>query len=161
MKCEKCGKEATFHYQSNINGEKTEYNLCSDCARAEGFGETIERAFAPSFGGFFGRPGLLESFFGGENPFGFGFGRALAAPTLALPWIEVSVGDRQPSTKSEEGEGNNTCGCGRCNIPEDAGEEIRAKRELVALKQQLQSAVAAEDFEKAIELRDQIKKLEG
>ncbi|MDR0951694.1 MAG: UvrB/UvrC motif-containing protein [Oscillospiraceae bacterium] len=152
MKCEKCGKEATFHYQSNINGEVTEYNLCNDCARAEGFGETIDRAFMPSFGGFFGRPSLLESFFG-ESPFSLGFGRALAAPTLALPWINVSVGDRQPSTKSEE--------AARNNIPEDAGEEIRAKRELVSLRQQLQSAVADENYERAIELRDQIKKLAG
>jgi protein arginine kinase activator len=34
MKCQNCGKEeATVKYYENINGEKREYMLCSDCAR--------------------------------------------------------------------------------------------------------------------------------
>ena len=46
------------------------------------------------------------------------------------------------------------------NIPDDAGATFKAKRELVQLKQELQNAVKAEDYEKAIELRDKIRSME-
>jgi hypothetical protein len=46
-------------------------------------------------------------------------------------------------------------------IPGDAGEEIRSKRELSALKYRLESAVKAEDFESAAALRDRIREKEG
>ena len=43
MKCEKCKeKEATFYYSCSINGRTTEKHLCADCAREEGFGETLD-----------------------------------------------------------------------------------------------------------------------
>lgn len=45
-------------------------------------------------------------------------------------------------------------------IPTDAGEEFRAKRELVSLKSQLKKAVDEENYERAIELRDQIRSRE-
>ena len=46
-------------------------------------------------------------------------------------------------------------------IPEDMGENIRLEREKAALKAQLSDAVKAEDYEKAIELRDSLRKLEN
>ena len=43
MKCEKCGKnEATFHYQSIINGDREEYHLCEDCVKEEGFTDMMD-----------------------------------------------------------------------------------------------------------------------
>ena len=34
MLCDKCGKrEATVHMMQNINGQVSEINLCSECAR--------------------------------------------------------------------------------------------------------------------------------
>ena len=36
MKCEKCGKEATYHYRANVNGEVSEMHLCADCAGEQG-----------------------------------------------------------------------------------------------------------------------------
>ena len=46
------------------------------------------------------------------------------------------------------------------NIPDDAGEEIRARREREALKAQLHDAVQAEDYEKAIILRDKLREMD-
>ena len=153
MKCEKCNeKEATFYYSSNINGEKTERHLCADCAREEGFGSVMDRPMA-GFGGMF--DSLFEDFFAPRRSLLSAFDM-LDRPmrrmmTAALPQIHIVVGQpeaAQPVSETEQ------------KIPEDAGEEVKARREIDALKHQLQEAVAAENFEKAIELRDQLKALE-
>ena len=68
-KCEKCGeKEATFHYSSNINGEKTERRLCAECARAEGFGSVMDYRPADMFDTALGS--MFESMFDGFFPRG-------------------------------------------------------------------------------------------
>lgn len=162
MKCDKCENEAMLHYQSEINGEKSEYHLCADCARAEGFGEMLDFKPRSMFDSFFGRSmSLMDSFFG--SPFGMlsdgFFGSRMFTPTLALPRVMIRVGNE--GCKGE-------CDCNTTetakeksdNIPEDAGEGVRAKRELVQLKNQLKCAIKDEEFEKAAELRDKIRELE-
>lgn len=157
MKCEKCNeKEATFYYSSNINGEKTERHLCADCAREEGFGGALDyhpmSLFDDMFDGFLGdffapHRGLLSAFDSFGSPL-----RAMMAP--ALPHINIVIGEprtqcaRAPLSETEQ------------RIPEDAGAEVKTRREIAALKAQLEEAVKAEDFEKAIELRDRLKELE-
>ena len=156
MKCEKCENEAVFHCQSNINGEKSEYHLCSDCAKAQGFGEMLQFRPNSMFDSFFREPfgGLMGNLF--REPFGAlsdgFFGKRAFAPTLETPNVNVSVGTSEKATDC-------ACGCTH-NIPEDAGAEFRAKRELHALKHQLKAAIHAEEFEKAAELRDKIRELE-
>ena len=159
MKCEKCNdKEATFYYSCNLNGEKTEKHLCADCARAEGFGEVMDyrpvSAFDQMFEGFFDdffapRRSLLSPFdvFGGSM-------RRMMAPVL--PRIELVFRQPQAQTETE----HTPLSEAEAKIPEDAGEEVKARREVEALKAQLAAAVQAEDFEKAIELRDKLKELE-
>ncbi|MEG0778184.1 MAG: UvrB/UvrC motif-containing protein [Oscillospiraceae bacterium] len=156
MKCSKCGNDATFHYQSNVNGEKSEYHLCAECAEAEGFGEMLNYRPQSMFNDFFREPfgGLMSGFFG--SPFGrlsegF-FPRSVMAETMTLPEVRVFIGDPEKTTSSE--------GKSADNIPEDAGEDIRSRRELHALKNQLKAAIKAEEFEKAAELRDEIHRLE-
>lgn len=159
MKCEKCGNnEAVFHYQANVNGDKSEFHLCADCAKAEGFGDMLDFRPRSMFEGFFREPfGFADSFF--REPFGSFdrlaesfFGRGLAAPAIEAPSVNVSVGEAEKATETEEKL--------KDNIPRDAGEEFRKKRELFALRHQMRAAVRAEDFEKAAELRDKIRELE-
>ncbi|NCC68127.1 MAG: hypothetical protein EOM14_08040 [Clostridia bacterium] len=160
MKCEKCGNnEATFHYQSNINGEVTEYHYCTECAEKEGLGNVFSMRPRSMFNSFWGNSfgSLMSGFF--DDPF-MGFGRSLMAPVMTLPQVRIMVGDPEQSC----GCGENSTECAekaKDNIPEDAGEEIRSKRELFALKHQLKAAVRAEEFEKAAELRDKIRSIEG
>jgi protein arginine kinase activator len=159
MKCEKCDKEATFHYQSNINGEKTEAHLCEDCAKAEGLDNVFARPRA-MMGSFFREPfgGMMDSFF--REPFGMltdsFFGRGFFAPVLGAhaesTVAENRVAETEKATETEQVRSD--------NIPEDAGDEIRRKRELLLLREQLWSAVKTEEFEKAAELRDKIRELE-
>ena len=156
MKCEKCDNEAVFHYQSNINGEKREYHLCSDCAKKEGFNDMLAFRPHPMYGSLWRDPfeNLTESFF--RDSFvaladNF-FGKELFTPVLASPEIKVAVGETGKSTESGTAHTD--------NIPMDAGSEIREKRELQALRHQLRAAVIDEEFEKAAELRDKIRGLE-
>lgn len=156
MKCEKCNeKEATFYYSCNINGKKTERHLCPDCARAEGFGKVMdydpvssfEREMDRMFSGFFSPARALMS------DFGF-FGspmRSIMAP--AFPEVNILVGSPQEKTAENLSETES-------RIPDDAGAEIKAKREIEGLRHQLDEAVRTENFEKAIELRDKLRQLE-
>lgn len=156
MKCEKCGNEAVLHYESNINGQKSEYHLCAECAKKEGFGEMLEMRPRAMFGSFFRDPfeSLTESFF--RDPFfslsdNF-FGRNLLTAVSPSNEVKVQVGEAEKPAESETEHTD--------NIPEDAGKEFKAKRELHALKHQLRAAIIDEEFEKAAELRDKIRALE-
>lgn len=161
MKCEKCNeREANFFYTATVNGKTTQRRLCSECAAEEGLDKALGFGRESLFDGFFGEPfGMLESFFG--EPFGrrslfsglmptmMTMPRSLFAPTeTAAPEREAAPAHGPAQTEAET------------KIPVDAGEEVRTGRELRALKHQLHAAVKAEDFEKAIELRDKIRQLE-
>ena len=152
MKCEKCEKEATFHYQSVINGEKTEYHLCADCAKEQGLDNIFSFNTEPMFESLMSAPfgSVLSEFF--RTPFGGMFGGRMLSPTLTMPRFALKEQESEASTEAVQEKTD--------NIPEDAGEAIRSRRELIALKHQLRNAVRAEDYEKAIELRDKIKDME-
>ena len=156
MKCEKCReKEATFFYSSNINGKKNERHLCADCAREEGFGSALDYDggfgsffddMFSGFGDFFAPTRRLLSSFGsfGMSP------RSIMAPVM--PRVNIVIGEPETRTAQSAAE---------TKIPSDAGTDVKSRRELAALKEQLAAAVESEDFEKAIGLRDQIRKLEN
>lgn len=159
MKCEKCNKnEATFYYSSNINGVRTERHLCADCAREEGFGNAMDIGGGDVFGDVFGElfsGGMFSDFFAPARSMLSSFGsfgmpvRGMIAPSAPeADFVQRSRGAAvEPLEESET------------RIPDDAGGDVRARRELEALKNQLSDAVRDENFEKAIELRDKIKKL--
>ena len=167
--CENCGKnEATFHYTSNINGNVTEKHLCSECAARLGYRDNMffdtDRVFENMLAGFFGRRRAFSPFgsFGGFGGFGFGLPTmTMALPRFALPRVEIIIDD---GSGSREGE-NDSCSCGeKCaDAPEKteqaADPEAAKRRELNALNEQMKKYAEAEEFEKAAEIRDQIKKL--
>lgn len=151
MKCEKCNKnEATFHYSENINGRRSERHLCADCAREEGFGGELEYGPGDLFGGMLSE--MFSEFFAPARSLMSAFG-SFGAPEGAImgPQTEESgYGEAEPEIRETS----------ERSIPIDAGEDVKARREIEALRAQLDEAVQAEDFEKAIELRDRIRGLE-
>ena len=151
MKCDKCENQAVLYYTSEINGEKSEFHLCPDCAKSEGFGEMLNFRPKSMFDSFFGNPFsmLYDSFFGGR----------MMAPALVMPRIMIQVGGSK-AAGAVQADATKAAPEKTDNIPEDAGEEIRAKRELTKLRQERKSAVEDEEFEKAAELRDKIRQLE-
>lgn len=154
MKCDKCGNEASFFYSSNVNGRRTERHLCADCARAEGFGNALDYdpmggmrnmfdSFFEDFGGFFGGGrSLLPSFDLFGSPM-----RSMM--TRSAPRVNLVVDSPEQTVQSAGGV-----------IPEADAADIRARREKGALRHQLDEAVKAEDFERAAQLRDQLRALE-
>lgn len=161
MKCEKCNaREATFFYSSEINGERTQRHLCADCAREEGFGGALDYEpadmFGDMFGGLFG--GMMRDFFTPQRSLMSAFGsfglpmRSIMTTSAAVPRVNIVIGEPGAGQVLEDSE---------TKIPTDAGAEVKSRREAEALRQQLDAAVQAEDFERAIELRDQLRKLEN
>jgi len=158
MKCEKCNNEATFHYESNINGDTKEYHLCPKCAQEAGFGNMLDFRPRSMFDSFWRQPfgSLMSGFF--DDSFG-SFGRSLFAPVMTIPQVSIMVGNPEMAESVKEAAESEKKA--KDNIPENAGSEICSKRELSALRHQLKSAIRSEEFEKAAELRDKIHKLEG
>ena len=154
MKCENCGKnEVTFVYQSNVNGQITEKHLCAECAERLGYTQRLAAQSQRMMRGLFGG-GLFDDFFTPvpsllgrmnrmlESPFDDFFADmpALGAPAEAQPEA------RKPQETLLEQEEQN---------------QISRTRQLNALRMEMQKAVGEENFERAAELRDQIRSMEG
>lgn len=151
MKCGKCGKnEATYYYKESINGVSRELRLCEDCAREEGLenrfrsGFPFDRSFG--FGGSF-----FEDFFSPfESIFALPERRAVAANR------QQTAQQTQQAQQTQKEEQNPAAESGaECN------EELKRLRQQNMLERQLREAVAKEDYETAIKLRDQLKELRG
>ena len=146
MKCQNCGKnEIIFHYSSNVNGCVTETHLCSECASKSGYD--------------FGRMFNTERIFGSFFP--FNMSRAfLPMPIFGLPYPYGSL----PGIESTQGE----CSCGEeCDAPvqdktaPEVDAEMQKRREINTIREQMRCAAEKEDYEKAAELRDQIRRMEA
>ncbi len=170
MLCENCRQRpATVHQTVIMNGSKQESHLCEVCAREKG----------TTVGGAFSFPNLsiqqlLSSFLGQES-----FGGTVTTPR---PQAEPRC-QHCGMTYSEFAAGG-LLGCSHCyeqlepylvplikriqgttthsgKAPKRTGGIVRKRRELDALKQQMQSAIAQEQFEEAARLRDRIREMEA
>ena len=142
MKCEHCGKnEATFFVKSNINGKVTQVRLCQSCAQKLGYADQLRTEFRrPSFfeDDFFLHPfSMLEPFFGEMGK------RMLTEfPDPTERPAQTAAAEPAVHLVSEE---------------EQAKLQLQCRRN--ALEAQLKDAIAREDFESAIQLRDELKTL--
>jgi len=163
MLCEDCGKkEAKVEVTKMEKNEKITLKLCIDCAKKLGFEDSL------SIGSF-----SLGSFLAGIIQ------KSEAESTKPLPEIEC------PGCGLDYGEfrQHGRLGCSRCyetffdylkdllrrihgsndhvgKVPRSSREKFLARRELKKLHQEMKRAVEREEFEKAADLRDQIRKLE-
>ena len=145
MKCEHCGKnEVSFVYRSNINGKVTEKHLCQDCAEKLGYSEKLlarQQRMMNSFwdeDGFFGGS-LLDSFFSPRRSLLGSMDRFFGEDLFDDFFREM------PALGSEE----------------KAAEKPEEKDQLVEEKERSRfAAIREENFQRAAELRDQIRALE-
>jgi len=150
MKCQKCGKnEVNFHYTSNINGAVTQTYLCAECAAKSGY----------DFGKMFDFRNIFDDFapmFGSRNTF-------MPIPFIGLNSLYPFTVRPQVYIQAPDCE-NGTCK-GECSMPAPEGTaagvdpEMKKRREINILREQMNAAAANEDFEKAAQLRDQIKEM--
>ena len=161
MLCQKCQKkEATTYYQETVNGKTTTLHLCEDCAKELGIG----------MGGFSGFN--MNDIFSGFLTNAFGtptIGTRKTCSKCHSTWDDIVRLGRMgcdecyhtfekellPTLENIHGK---TKHVGK--VSNAAGVEYKKKVELDQLKAQMQKAVEQEEFEKAAELRDQIKQLE-
>lgn len=166
MLCDVCKQaEATVHLTQIVNGEKRESHLCEACARSDTEAGWLEPVF--SFNKFLG--GLLDP----ETASGLGAGTARArvrCPNCGLTFADFKrlghlgcsecyeTFDQQLEPVLRRIHGG-TAHTGK--VPAKAGTALRRRREMDRLRQELQAAVAKEEYERAAELRDRLRALEA
>jgi protein arginine kinase activator len=183
MLCERCKKnEATFYYHENINGKQKTYRLCGDCeAELEKSGELKEIDTGKMFDGFdsfLENPfnemhSLLASMFGDND-----------TKQLKSADAKENTEKKCPAcgTTFREFAENGMAGCPTCyetfadelkptlgkvhghtshigRAPARFKEKLDAKKHIAELEAEQKEAVKNEDFEKAAQIRDELKEL--
>lgn len=167
MQCENCGQRpAVVHSTVRVNGQTQETHLCEVCAQEKG---QVNFSF-PNLS----IQQLLSSFLGqGAFPGARTVPQQQAEPTCkkcGMTYSQFAEGGRlgcaecydhlepylNPLIKRIQG---TTVHAGKA--PKRTGGIVRKKRELDALRNDLQAAIHGENYEEAARLRDQIKSLES
>jgi protein arginine kinase activator len=156
--CDNCGKPATVHLTEIVDGQKNEKHLCEDCAASEGI--TIKANLPISQ--------LLEDFIlqtaskeGATEAkcevCGLTFAEFRQRGVLGCPNdYEAFEQALRPILQRAQGGAEQHIG----RVPRRAGTTQHKQTEALRLRAQLKAAVAAEDYEQAARLRDQIRELE-
>ncbi|MFO2550308.1 UvrB/UvrC motif-containing protein [Alicyclobacillus cycloheptanicus] len=165
MMCEEChARPATVHFTKIVGGEKSEYHLCEQCARDKG--DVFAKA-AQAFDFNHLLSGLLnmESSPGIAAPppanlrcdvCGLTYHQFTQMGRFGCPHCYESFASRlEPLLRRIQSNGQH-----RGKVPLRAGEQVKKRKVLDRLRIELQQAIAAERFERAAELRDQIRSLE-
>ena len=155
MKCKHCGKnEVAFMYRSNINGRVEELQLCSECAEKLGCSSKLaahsRQMMQEMLGGSLFGHDFLEDFFTPvtnrrhwllEDPFEELF--------REMPALSTEEQAEKQSAPQED------------LLKKEEQSYFSRLRRLNALRLEKKKAVREENFERAAELRDQIKALES
>lgn len=167
--CQICGKKsATTHVKTIVNGKLTQYHLCSDCAAKQGFGGLMS-GWNLSFGN------LLSGLMGGERADSgvlrcekCGTSFEEIAKTGKIGCAEcyntfrrqlLPVIQRIHGTAVHKGK---TPGSSAMRIVETPSQIVAVQStELEEKKRLLKKAVEEQEFERAAELRDEIKEMEN
>ncbi len=171
MLCQKCKKnEANVFLSESINGKEKTYALCSECAR-----ELKEKGEinSPITSGFFETDidvgNLFSSLFGSHSPLataakskrcpicGSTFANFVKLGRAGCPGCYSEFSDEIADTVSRIH--GNTVHKGRA--PRAFKKKFDRAKLLTDLKNQLSSAIASEEFERAAELRDKIREIEA
>jgi len=166
MLCERCHERpATVHYTEIVNGHKAHTHLCEACA---GQVQPGELGFIPQIN----LPNLLASLLN-QAPSAQQYA-ATARQEISCPTCGTTE-----SLFAKKG----LLGCGDCylhfedrlgplmrrihgssnhagKVPERAGGRAKVIKEIRELKESLKQSISREEFEKAAQLRDQIRLLE-
>ncbi|HET7628957.1 MAG TPA: UvrB/UvrC motif-containing protein [Bacillales bacterium] len=169
MECQECHvRPATLHFTKIVNGEKNEIHICEQCAKEKGDFHPASNSFSIHH--------LLSGLLGFEDSVG---------SQGAMP-LQNEEPDKCPNCGMTYGQFTKSgkFGCSRCyevfeekldpifrrvhggnvrhtgKIPKRAGSGIKVKQQLEELRARLQEHIRKEEFEKAAQVRDQIRSLE-
>lgn len=167
MDCQDCHeREATLHFAQSVNGQKKEIHLCEQCAKERGYLSGQEENYSLQdllFGLFHMEPSSQKTEVSTNKDI------------TRCPKCGMSFGDFKRIGKF---------GCGKCyytfsdkldplfrrvhngnirhqgKIPKRKGGSLHIKKQITALRSELQRQIQIENFEEAASLRDQIRELE-
>lgn len=166
MKCDSCGKEnANVHMTSIVNGVKEEHHYCQQCAnqKEQGTGSMFSSMFDDTFfnNQFFANVMYPQSTLGNSK-------------LSACPQCGMTI-----SAFNHQGQ----LGCDKCyeafqqhliplikriqgstsyegRLPQRGAEDLKVEQTIKQLRNDLIQAVKQEQFERAAQIRDEIKSLE-
>lgn len=165
MLCDECRqREATVHLTKIVNNEKTEAHLCDECARQRSDQFLIEPSFTFH--------NILSGLFEPETV-GLASGSRRVVQRMRCENCGLSFADFRRLGH---------LGCSRCydqfgqqlepvlrrihgatrhvgKVPKRAATGLRLRRDLRRLEEELQEAIAKEEYERAAQLRDRIRQL--
>jgi protein arginine kinase activator len=164
MKCQKCDKPATFHITDLVDGKPNELHLCEECAHkflapsSEGTGDM------PSMAGF-----LAQHLVVGETAEELARLDQRSCPVCGITFLEFRKQGRlgcphdytcfaeelEPLLVNIHGE---TRHVGK--VPKFCARGAEEQTQLIRLRREMKEAVAAEEYEQASRLRDEIRKIE-
>lgn len=167
MLCERCHERpASVHVTKIINGDKTGYHLCEQCAKDQG--EILNPLLA---GNAFDFNKLLTGLLNMESSSGYtpvqtGNLRCTSCGMTYNQFTQVGrfgcpdcydnfAAKLEPLLRRIQSSNTHTG-----KVPNKADEKIQHERRLDTLRRELQQAVASEQFERAAQLRDEIRSLE-
>jgi protein arginine kinase activator len=163
MLCENCGKEeAKVTFKEMTGNEMTEFHLCEACAKRKGLGEILSKIQETA-------TSLVTGLMGGVTQ------KSVAEDNLTCPQCHLTYREFKKVAR---------LGCSTCydlfseellplmrrihgstshvgKIPSSLDKRSRVRREIKRLRDALRQAIAQEEFERAAELRDELKKVES
>ncbi|EWH23344.1 UvrB/UvrC motif-containing protein [Bacillus haynesii] len=173
MICQECKERpATFHFTKVINGEKKEMHICEQCAK-----ENSESYSMNESGGF-----SIHNLLSGLLNFDSSFTNSSEAQLFQQP--DQVLRCKKCNMTFPEFRKTGRFGCSECyktfhsyitpvlrkvhsgntvhagKIPKRIGGNLHVRRQVEALKKELKELIQQEEFEKAANIRDQIRSLE-
>lgn len=162
MVCDQCGeRKAVIHFTEIQNNSVTTSHLCETCAAAKGLSPATGPSDFPltDFLAKMNEGGAPSSIGDARCPFcGTDLAEFRKVGRLGCSHCYVAL-ERHLRTLLRRLHGG-TQHVGKVYLPPDP-EEADLERRLMGLRRRLARAVDIEDFERAAELRDQIRSLEG
>jgi protein arginine kinase activator len=164
MQCQICQKRtATIHLTEITQGQRTELHICEHCASEQGIATHSQMSINELLSHLLAvQPSDEEMFGPAEKDLvcptcGFTLDRLRKEGTLGCPAdYEVFEQALLPLIERAHGGKNRHCGKVPTKLPTDTRKFV----ELTQLRQQLEEAVRDEDYERAAQLRDQMKQME-
>jgi len=166
MDCQEChARPATLHFAQVVNGQKKELHMCETCAREKGYISGQDDGYSLHdllFGLFNHQPGV-------QKPAAHQHAKESKCPKCGLTFAEFkkigkfgcascyhAFSDKLDPIFRRVHSGNTRH---EGKIPKRMGGSLHIKKEIEALRAELQRLIADEAFEDAANVRDQIKAL--
>ncbi|MBT3200120.1 MAG: hypothetical protein HN350_09405 [Phycisphaerales bacterium] len=159
FKCDKCGKPATIHLTEIVDGDKIEKHFCQNCASTDGITIQSEVPIGQLLEDFVLQSGVAEPTSELQcDVCGMTFSDFREDGLLGCP-NDYDVFEDGLASVIERAQEGATQHIGK--VPYRADEAQKRQAAILRLRAELKGAVAAEDYEHAAAIRDQIKEIEN